>query len=211
MDFEETLGAVMDIKSFYDFGTKLRSASFHAEPVNINTLEEKNNIVSGLYDNINFPIIFKHTYGNKVGDILDTGSASLFLISDKLKNTLEKNNLTGWKTYPVQIFDKKGDKIQGYHGFSVTGRCGPVDYRKCEITEKRLAPEGPLIKHYKGLYIGLDKWDGSDFFIPEGTSGIKITQKAMNLLKTNKLTNLNCKNLMDYETPVFFIPKNSIS
>ena len=159
----------IDIENFYNFGSKLSMNTFHASPIGLS--EEiagkefdENRLIKGDYRHIELPVIFKQSTGKNFHDMLDTGWPSLYLISDKMENVLEQNNLTGWKTFPVQVIDKKGSEVKGYQGLSITGRCGPVDYTKCEIIEKRAFPDAPLVKYYKGLYVGLDKWDGSDFF-----------------------------------------------
>lgn len=190
------------IKDFYDFSSKMSMATFLAFPFNIRD-DEKNKLIYGEFEGIKFPVVFKQDSGKKLHDMLDTGYVSLYLISEKMKNIFEENNLMGWQTFPIIVLDKKGKEVKGYHGFSVTGRCGPVDYTKCEIIEKRLVPTGPICKFYRGLYIGLDKWDGNDFFIPEGTIGIRITTKAADVIKKNKLTNVTMDNLADIETPEF--------
>ena len=153
------------IKDFYDFASKFLTTTFQAHPINLKMLNVMENLLKGeLCEKIDFPVIFKQDSGKKIHDILDTGSVCLLLISEKMKDVLEQNNLTGWKTFPVQVFDKKGNEIKRYYGFSVIGKCGPIDYTKCEIVEKRLVPTGPISKFFKGRYIGLETWDGSDFF-----------------------------------------------
>ncbi len=99
----------------------------------------------------------------------------------------------------MKILNKKEEEIKAYHGFSVTGKCGPIDYGKSEIIEKRIGPGKPLIKYYKGTYIGLDKWDGNDFFIPEETIKIVVTKSVRDILRRSKLTNVCLKNLSDSE------------
>jgi hypothetical protein len=120
-----------------------------------------------------------------------------------MKVILEANAFTGWKTYSVQVLDKKGHEIQGYHGLSITGRCGKVDFSKSEIIEKRLVPHGPLGRYYKGLHVGLDKWDGSDFFLPQKYFGVIITSRVAEVFKIVKLTNIRLENLVEVETSDF--------
>src|SRR3989304_5749304 len=79
-------------------------------------------------------------------------------------------------------------------------------YQKSEIIEKRLVPHGPLCKYYKGLVI--DDWDGSDFFTPEGTYATFVSKKAADVLKKNKITNLNLENLADYQVHVSDVRQN---
>jgi hypothetical protein len=139
------------MKDFFYFGSKLVSSTFRAEPIELRneSLEKIHNIILGKYEGLNFPIIFKQIGGKKLTDILDTGYAGLYLISDKLKTILHENNFTGWKIYPIKVFDKKKNEIEGYYGFSVVGVCGPHSYDNSKIIEKKLIPEGPLCRFYK--------------------------------------------------------------
>lgn len=196
----------MDNKEFYRIDSKLSSSTFQAHSIGLDKVLFSDNLAAewhlilGDYSGISFPVVFKQEYGKKLQDILDTGWPSLYLISDKMKAVLEENALTGWKTFAVKVLDKQGQAIQGYHGLSITGRCGKIDYNKSEIIEKRLVPTGPLVKYYKGLHIGLDEWDGTDFFLPEKYFGIMTTQAAAEALKKNKLTNIRLENLAEIET-----------
>ena len=165
----------------------------------IDGLFEEHKLILGNYADISFPIKFRQVYGKKLQDILDTGWPSLFLISEKMKAVLENNNLTGWKSYDIKVFDMLGLEIKGYFGFSVTGRCGPIDYSKSEIIEKRLVDKGPLVKYYRGLHVGLNEWDGSDFFLPEKYFGVIITQKAAETIKKSNLTNIRLENIAEIE------------
>lgn len=191
----------MDIASFYDFISKpvLTTLTFVPKSINLRNYEERK-LIRGDYREINFPIVYEHERGKKIRDILNTGFSSLYLISDRFKEILETNHITGWKSYPVKLLDKMGNEVKGYHGFSITGRCGPIDYSRSEIIEKRYVPEGPLCKLYKGTYIGLDEWDGSDFFLPIDSIKIVITERALKILKNNKITNIDIVNLADEET-----------
>jgi hypothetical protein len=199
----------MSIKNFYTFSSKLSSSTVQAHAINLSDKEDntglfdQHRLVQGVYDSISFPVIFKQEYGKKLADVLDTGWVSLFLISDAMKAVLEENALTGWKTFAVKVLDNKGQEIQGYHGLSITGRCAKIDYSKSEIIERRLVPNAPLGKYYKGLHVGLDKWDNSDFFLPEKYFGIIITSSAAEVLKKSRLTNIKLENLTEIETSDF--------
>lgn len=191
----------MEMKRFFWLGSKLLSSTFQAAPVGLkedeNGISDHLNLIEGKYNGINFPVIFKQDYGKNLTDILDTGHAGLFLISDRMKKILEDSGLTGWQTFPIKLFDKKGSEVLGYHGFSVVGHCGPINYEKSEIIEKRRVPTGPLCKFYKGVFV--DNLDGMDFFIPDTTKFIFITKKAADILKENKITNMRLENLANME------------
>lgn len=199
----------MNIHDFFGFYSKLSSSAVSAYPIGLknildpsgNVLLESENyeLILGEYKGIDFPVLFKQERGKNWDDILTTGWPGLYVISDKLKMVLEENNLTGWKTYPIKLTDKKDNEILGYQGFSITGRCDPIDYGKSQIIKKQIREGGPFWNYYRGIYIDLDKWDGSDFFLPRGSFGIKVTSKVADLLKKNKISNLFLENLADVE------------
>ncbi|MFM9709676.1 hypothetical protein, partial [Streptomyces galilaeus] len=86
---------------------------------------------------------FKQKQEGKFNDILDTGWANLFLISETLKTILENHKLTGWNVFPIKLYDLRGKEIDSYYGFSVVGHCGLTNYDAAEIVEKRKVPNGP--------------------------------------------------------------------
>lgn len=200
------------MKDFFSFGSKLVSSTVQAHAVGLKTgengIDEHWNLVKGNYKGISFPITFKQAYGKKLTDILDTGWPCLYLISDRMKSILEENCLTGWRTFPIKLYDKKGNEISGYQGFSLTGQCGPTIYKKSTIFEKRLVPTGPICRFYKGIFI--DSWDGSDFFTPKETYHTLITKKTEKVLKENKITNMRTENLAECETDVYNVKKRTV-
>ena len=196
----------MKIKDFFIFRANTNTVTFQAHPINLgsnkNGTYDADSLAIGNYEGINFPVIFKQAYGKKLLNILGTGWGTLYLISDKMKTILEENKLTGWKTFPIKLYDKKGKEIFGYHGFSITGHCGPIDYKKAEIIDRQRIPTGPIFKAYKGMHFGLDKWDGSDFFIPGKVLFFIITDKAATIIKTDKTLNASLINCEDFEIDV---------
>lgn len=196
----------MNIRNFYSFESKLLSTTIQVHPENI-SLNKLNDLVLGKFKDINFPIIFRQKYGKKQTDLVDTGSAYLYLISERLLNVLKQNKITGWQIYPVIVYDRNNLKIEGYHGFSIAGISGAIDYSKSEIIKKRLVSGGPKTKYYKGQYFGYEQWDGSDFFITEGSFHIIVTKKVMEVIKKAKLTNIQFDCLADIEIPIYSIKK----
>ena len=90
-----------------------------------------NKIIKGDWSGLEFPLVFhKIENGKKLRDVLDMRYVSAYLISDRMKNILEENKITGWKSYPVVIHHKKGSIIEGYNGFSIVGKSGPMDPRR---------------------------------------------------------------------------------
>ncbi len=206
----------MEINKFYTLSSKLTPSTFQAHPKGLKKENERYRgssdshcLIRGLYDGIEFPIIFEQKYGKKLLDIIDTGYASLYLISGRFKELLETNEFTGWKVYNVEVFDKLGKQIFGYYGLSVIGKCGPIDYSKSQIIKKQLVPNGKFSEYYKGKYIGLDTWDKSSLFLPEDNNGIIVTEEVSKVIKRNKLSNVSLKNLADYEIATYAVSTNT--
>ncbi len=206
----------MSINNFYSLSSKLLSSTVQVGSVGLKDfspidpdetyLYDENRLIVGDYSEISFPVIFKQEYGKKLRDILDTGWPSLYLISKRMYSVMCDNNLTGWKTFDIKVFDKNEKEISGYSGLSITGRCGAVSYDNCEVVEKRFVPRGPISKYYKGLYVGLDTWDGTDFFIPKNSRWIIVSKRAAEILEKGKFSNIELRNLIEIETPEYALP-----
>lgn len=169
------------------------------------TNEDCWNLEYGNYEGIKFPVYFKHSYGSKkLLDILTTDGV-FWLISEKVKNLLEENQITGWKIYPIKLFYKKMEPIEGYYGFSITGRCGSIDFSKSEIVSCDRVDDC-IAKELKGVYIGLDNWDGSDFInpmIPKVRMTI-VTQKVVDALSGfRQIKFINLKDTIFYDFNFF--------
>ena len=183
---------------FFDFSSRLLKKNITALPVDREI--DRFKLVKGKYDGIQFPIVFKQNDGKNITDILDTGSVNLYLISDRTKDLLEANSITGWTTYPIRLYDKKGGEILGFHGFSVTGKCGKRDFSKCEIIRKPIRDQGPIWEFYKG--VSINYWDGNDFCIPDGSLQIVLSEKGAKVFIANKISNVHLINLAEMETDV---------
>lgn len=199
----------MEKDTFFNFGSKLVASTVQAHAVGLKTDEDGVNdrwkLIKGDYTKINFPITFKQEYGEDLTDILDTGWPSFLLISDRMKTILEKGFLTGWKTFPIKLYDKSGKEISGYYGLSITGKCAPINYANSQTIEKRLVPAGPICKFYKGIFI--EKWDKDDFFAPEGSYTLFATKKAADILKRHKISNMRLEDVCDMEIDIDDVKK----
>ncbi|WP_029038040.1 hypothetical protein [Salinimicrobium xinjiangense] len=120
----------------------------------------------------------KWSEGRRVTDIIRLQDIFNFLISNGLKADFEKEELTGWRTYPVEFEGLEDD----YFGFQCLGKCGKI-----------IPPKNT------GFTIGLsfDKqtWDGSDFFLPAESLGILCTEKAYRVLEKRKIKNIKIEDI----------------
>jgi hypothetical protein len=196
----------MDLNSFYLFGSGSSKT-----PVTVSSddlvYETSREMARGNFSSVELPISFNQVSGKKWTDLLNPSSVGLYLVSSKFADLLDKNNISGWKSFPIVLKNKEGEIVTGYSGFSVIGESGPPDFSKCEVFEKQLVPDGRRTRYYKGLYIGLEEWDGSDFFVPRNTLFIVITARVKLLLEQASITNVVFQNLAEFDIAEYALPK----
>ena len=115
----------------------------------------------------------------KVGDLLGTFWASLYLIGDRFKKLLEENAIGGWRAYPTIC---EGLQSPGeWWVLGIAGRGGSVRTGQ-EAARAGLDP----------LDQGLDprEWDGSDLFHPANEGTILVTTRAAQVLERAHLKNV---------------------
>lgn len=145
-------------------------------------------------EDISFPVVFKERResGKRMRDILDNRNVAFYLISDRFRDALEKEGITGWKCYPVEIYDKKGNLVHGYNGFSVTGRAGKM--QEYDVPPVEL---GYDLESY-GFYFEYDSWDGSDIFNTENSNFLIVTERFIEVIRKYKITACQFARLTEY-------------
>lgn len=153
-------------------------------------------LIWGDYKDVKFPVTYHELKGGSSGkrmrDILDTRHPPLYLISDRFKVILEESGITGWKSYPIALFDKKGNHVNGYNGFSITGRAGKMQ------KYDQLPLECGYSADADGYYFDINTWDGSDLFNTEGSWHIIASERFIKVLVDNKITACDYCRLTDY-------------
>lgn len=64
----------------------------------------------GNYQGYEFPIVFREVAGEsgkQMRDVLDNRDTMSYLISDRMRDLLVDNNITGWKCYEIEMYDKR--------------------------------------------------------------------------------------------------------
>ena len=196
----------MTLKDFYKFNSRNYLTTFYAKAeIIVEALKRKDSdfawkmdydLEYGNYQDYEFPIVFREVVGDsgkQMRDVLDHRNIMAYLISDRMRDLLIDNNITGWKCYEIEMYDKKGNIVPGYNGFSVTGRCNDmvkIDYENIIKDNKR--------DYYvaKGATFDIEKWDGSDIFDAGGWR--IITKKVYELFKKHKITAIDMTRLTDY-------------
>lgn len=153
-------------------------------------------LILGDYNDVQLPVIYNEIKGGSSGkrmrDILDTRYPPLYLISERFKNVLKESDITGWESYPITLFDKKGTRVEGYNGFSITGRAGKME------KFDQLPLECGYSADADGYYFDVETWDGSDLFNTEGSWHIIVNERFIKVLVDNKITACDYCRLTDY-------------
>jgi hypothetical protein len=132
----------------------------------------------------------------KPSDFIGTTLASPMLVSERVVTVLREEGFTGWRTYAVDLAGHDGAPIPGYHGFTVYGRCGPIDDTKS--VEMPTVLPGGIFPRWYGLYFDPDTWDGSDLFISEsyGTA-IFVVEDIKQAFHKAKVRNTEFTSIVD--------------
>lgn len=140
--------------------------------------------------------------GGQATDFLWSGLIPLVCISERVSELLQMNGITGWTTYPVEVFGRKGEPLPGYHGFAVTGSECRRDRSRSQIFTRQAVSGGEPFQVYKGLYFYEEDWDGRDILWVKSYGGIVVTEKAYKILKRAKVTNVKLTPLPEVELQV---------
>jgi hypothetical protein len=155
---------------------------------------------------IHKPIQFDAIRGRQATDMLWSQSVNLFCISTRLAVLLQENGITGWTTYPVELFDRKGGRLDDYYGLAVTGSECDFDPNRSKIVAKPPpVPQGRGYQVHKGLYFDESQWDGSDMFWVRNVD-IVVTDRVFRLLKQHKIMNVRLTPLDEVEVRTSDIP-----
>jgi hypothetical protein len=141
--------------------------------------------------------------GDQAMDFLWSGLIPLVCMLDRVVDILRTNNITGWSTYPVEVYGRKGELLFGYYGFAVTGSECRRDRSRSQVITKQAVPGGKPFEVYKGLYFYEEGWDGSDIFIVRKYGGTVVTDKVYKILRRAKVTNVKLIPLPEVERDVY--------
>ena len=110
-------------------------------------------------------LVMRHNVGGPLRDFIITGYAVPVVVSDKVVAVLSGLGCSGWDTFPVEVYDKTGELVDGFHGFAVRGACGAIDWSRSEpVPITRPTGDYPSLK---GMLFDEASWDGSDVFCPD--------------------------------------------
>jgi hypothetical protein len=137
-----------------------------------------------------FPTAFALAEGTRKCDLHITDLFHVFLVSERFVDKTTSLNATGVRFTKVNV----GNAGHVHYGLSVYGRSGGFDKSKAEERE-RVLPGGLTLKRKMGLSVPMDSWDGSDFFVPEGSAACIVTERLAAVL--SQLRNVGIRSLAD--------------
>lgn len=140
------------------------------------------------------PIVFEYSSGGKPRDLIGTEFPEIDLVSQRVIDVLRSSGFKGWSTYPVIVLSKSGEHIEGYHGFAVTGRCGPIDDSMSRrVLSAPATPAGRPVWALRGLYFDPTTWDGADIFVAEGSALVFLVEDVKRALERASVRNFSFK------------------
>jgi hypothetical protein len=144
-----------------------------------------------------------HGYmGRQMTDVLWSAFTPIIVISQRLLDILKEHQLSGWKTYSVEVYGREDKLLPNYYGLSITGRAGDRDRtRSLTVTKPAPVPNGKPRQVYKGLYFDERQWDKSDFFLVSGR--VIVTKTVKETFKKAKISNVHFVPLPEVEIDVF--------
>ena len=188
-------------QELYKFRPLNGCANFHALPeIELDAIREGrledaraywNNLLNyGDLSRYEFPIVFRQskTFGSKIHEINPSDGVCYPIVSDRVISILENNGITGWKTYPIILYDKHGNRLDGYNGFYVDVMKGMgLDFEPPQDRCDKTTEDWKWIVTKRG-WLDITNWDGRDF--TRAGWGIIVTERVVNLFKKEKVTGI---------------------
>ena len=135
----------------YEFNPLNGCANFHALPeIELDAIRE-----GRLED--------ARAYWNNLLNYGDLSRYEFPIVSDRVISILENNGITGWKTYPIILYDKHGNRLDGYNGFYVDVMKGMgLDFEPPQDRCDKTTEDWKWIVTKRG-WLDITNWDGRDF------------------------------------------------
>lgn len=134
------------------------------------------------------PIVLEVESGDRPGDFVWNG-LMLIVASERVLEVFRGNDFSGFSTYPVAL-KARGRRLPGYHGFSVLGRAGAIDYARSGV-EWFVEPDGSrrTIHTLRRLHFDASNWNGNDIYCVDDILPMIVTGRVAKALCAAKITN----------------------
>ena len=202
-----TPSRTIDHREFYELSDPLAVVPFRlrsrlpddaqAEGVNVQLLSQGRS-------QLKKPIQFDAAQGLEATDFLWTQLVTPVCASERLIRILSENEVSGWSTYPVEVYDREGNMHPCYHGLAVTGAVCEADYSlSTVVTKPPPTPNGRSYDVYRGLYFKEDEWDGCDMF---WVGGVRVVvDRVRKIFEQNKVSNVRFTPITEREIRVRYV------
>ena len=137
--------------------------------------------------------------GARPGDFLGN-DLLLWVAREHITRIFQEGRFRGWGTFPVDV-RLKGRKLGGYVGVTITGRAGPIDYRRSRVRWFE-NPDGSRggIRAIDGLYFDPRNWDGSEIFAVDDAPSLPLmTPSVWQRLAKAKASNFRPRPLASFK------------
>ncbi len=150
---------------------------------------------------------FDAVQGNKAEDFLWTQLVRPACVSGRVVKLLEVNEISGWSTFPVEVYDPDGILIPDFHGLAVTGPSYRAEHNRSEIVQMPpLVQGGKSFEIYRGLFFDESLWDGTDMFWVDRVH--VVTERTCRLFQEHKVGNVQFTPLEERETRVRHVKRD---
>jgi hypothetical protein len=185
----------MDLEQFYSLSDACMPDTAQVEPI------EQLDSSAALRAEISVQLLpgFQLRSGTKWYDLLGTGYAGLYLVSERFQQVLIRGGFTGWTTISAQIHDHNSAAIGGYDLFAVTGRCGPILPERSPVVQLPKKSGVGQSLYRIGYFFDLNTWDGSDVFCPANNRSTFITERVKTALTDAHLDNVLLRKITEIE------------
>ena len=148
--------------------------------------------------------IYHYMGGKHPQDVVWTSLIGVIAMHEKVFKLMENNDISGWKKYPVNVYDRYGKLYDDFAGISVTGKSGPLDWSGSQRVQVLTKSKGssPLYDLI-GATIEHEYWDGSDIFMPEGTTYLLATERLVEILKNINVRNIDYVRITEWRISEF--------
>ncbi len=185
----------MDFEKIYLLDEGYKNGALRLSPQN--TITDFSYVTNG--ENLE-ELILKKDEGEILNDVVSLGIGGVFLLSPKALSILEENDIKGWESYQVNLDNVPIAAIKDYMALSIKGECGAIDNNLSKaVTLPPVVPNGPERKTFLGMLFNKDSWDGNDFFSPEGTAFVYVTERVKKIFEVNNISNCSFKKITDLE------------
>ena len=94
-------------------------------------------------------ITLEEGYPNKPTNVI---WISLIPIVDEVfLSALSECEASGFDSFEVSVFNRHGNRIEGYRGLAVTGRCGTLGYNPKTAEVVQVKRPARTVPHYRGM------------------------------------------------------------